>query len=84
MNRLEQLKARKADLGREIERIRADRDYSDGAKARTIAPLFARFKAEERRVLDEARAETAETAAKKGARPSRRRRCTAPTGPWCR
>ncbi len=66
MNKLEQLKARKADLGREIERIRGDRDLSEGAKARRIAPLFARFKAEERRVLDEMKAETALTAAKKG------------------
>ena len=66
MNRLEQLKARKADLGREIERIRADRDYSEGAKARRIAPLYSRFKAEERRTLDEVRAETAQAAASKG------------------
>jgi hypothetical protein len=68
MNKLEQLKARKADLGREIESIRGDRDYSEGAKARRIGPLFARFKAEERRVLDEMRAETAERAASKGRR----------------
>jgi hypothetical protein len=66
MNKIEQLKARKADLGREIERIRADRDYSEGAKARRIAPLYSRFKAEERRMLDEARAETAQMAASKG------------------
>ena len=38
MNKLEQLKARKADLGREIESIRADRDYSEEAKARRSAP----------------------------------------------
>ena len=66
MNKLEQLKARKADLGREIERIRGDRDYSEGAKARRIAPLYSRFKAEERRILDEAREETAQAAASKG------------------
>jgi len=36
MNKLEQLKA---DLGREIESIRADRDYSEGAKARRSVPL---------------------------------------------
>ena len=66
MNKLEQLKARKADLGREIERIRGDRDYSEGAKARRIASLYSRFKAEERQTLDEMKAETAQAAASKG------------------
>ncbi|MDQ3639437.1 MAG: hypothetical protein M3426_15910 [Actinomycetota bacterium] len=66
MNKLEQLRQRKADYERELERIRGDRDYNDGARARRIAPIYGRLKAEERRVLDEMKAETAETAASKG------------------
>jgi hypothetical protein len=53
MNRLEQLKARRANLGREIERTRADRDYSEGVKARRVAPLYRPSTAERERVLDE-------------------------------
>ncbi len=68
MNKLEQLRQRKADYERELERVRADRDYNDGAKARHIAPLYRRFKAEEKRVLDAMKAETAERAASKGRR----------------
>jgi hypothetical protein len=68
MNKLEQLRQRKADYERELERVRADRDYNDGAKARHIAPLYHRFKAEEKRVLDAMKAETAERAASKGRR----------------
>lgn len=68
MNKLEQLRQRKADYERELERVRADRDYNDGAKARHSAPLYRRFKAEEKRVLDAMKAETAERAASKGRR----------------
>ena len=66
MNKLEQLRKRKADYERELERIRGDRDYNDGAKARHIAPIYGRLKAEERRILDELKAEITQTAASKG------------------
>jgi hypothetical protein len=76
MSKLEQLKARKEHYERELRRIRGDRDFSEGAKARQIAPMYREFKAEERRVLDELKAETAERAAGAG-----RRAFKAPTLP---
>ena len=66
MKKIEELKGSKERFRAEVERVRADRDYNDGAKARHIAPLYHRFKAEEKRVLDAMKAETAERAASKG------------------
>lgn len=66
MNKLEKLRKSKTDYERELERIRGDHDYNEGAKARRIAPIYSRLKAEERRILDELKAETAQAAASKG------------------
>jgi hypothetical protein len=68
VKKIEELKGSKERFRAEVERVRADRDYNDGAKARHIAPLYRRFKAEEKRVLDAMKAETAERAASKGRR----------------
>ena len=80
MSKLETLMQRKENYQRELERIRADRDYNEGAKARRIAPIYQAFKAAEQRTLDEMKAETAERAA----RLSRPRRCSARIRRSCR
>ena len=66
MSTMDELRRHKERYERELENIRADPDLNDGARGRRIAPVYRSFKAEERRLLDGMKAQTAETAAEKG------------------
>jgi hypothetical protein len=67
----DRLKTCREKYERDLRNIREDPDLNDAAKGRRIAPLYERFRAEERRALEQMKAEISDEDARRcGGRPS--------------